>query len=138
MVHIKKSFIFRSAASWWKPSTLIIFCDIYQSIKCTSRQYNIQSFKTRMLVVSSLSNPSCHILSYLFVRVVSFVFNICTIPFRVATFTKCLLSKVSPKIYFKSTLVCKASIRPFIQQVLIYAYLLVLLQLIIIHIPEFP
>ena len=64
-----------------------------------------------MLVASSLSNPSCHILSYLFIRVESFVFNICTIPIRVATFMKCLLSKVSPKIYFKSTLVCKASIK---------------------------
>lgn len=112
--------IFRSAASWCKPSTLIISCDIYQSIKCTSQQYSILSFKTRMLIASSLSNPSYHILSYLFVSVES-LFNICTIPIMVAILlsVKCLLLKVSQKINFESTLVCNTSIRPFIQQVFI-------------------
>lgn len=66
------------------------------------------------------------------------MFNICTIPIMVAIFlsVKCLLLKVSSKINFKSTRVHKVFIRPFIQQVFIYAYLLELLQLILVHIPE--
>lgn len=73
-----------------------------------------------MLIASSLSNPSYHILSYL-LELNLFLFNICTIPIMVAIFlfVKCLLLKVSQKINFKSTLVYKVSIRPFIQQVFI-------------------
>lgn len=46
-----------------------------------------------MLAASSLSSPSYHILSYLFVRVESlFLFNVCTISIMVAIFlfVKCL------------------------------------------------